>query len=283
MIKERKVRFDGVAPFGMEIRYIDILPDDPDNTYEHHIHEGCEIYVNITGDVSFMVEDKIYPVRSGSAIITRPYEYHHCIYHSNEHHEHLWMLFDGKGNESLLPLFYDREPGENNLIELSEKQMAKVKELFGGIISKERSKACEAADFLRIITILENADGSSDDISDTVPKDISGAIAFIGENLGNVFTVSDVAKAAHISVNTLERRFLEILKVTPSGYIKSRRLARAAELLPSCSSVGEVCDKCGFQDYSNFIAVFKKQFGITPLKFKKMYKKNTSATVEEKE
>jgi len=280
VIEERKLRFDGVAPFGMEIRYIDILPDDPDNTHEHHIHEGCEIYVNITGDVSFMVENKIYPVRSGSVIITRPYEYHHCIYHSDEHHEHLWMLFDGKGNEELLSLFYDRNIGENNLIELSEKQRDKVKELFEHIINKERSPACEAADILRIIAILENADGKTKELSESVPVDISRAVAFIGENLGNIFTVSEVAKAAHISVNTLERRFLEVLKVTPSGYIKSRRLARAAELLPSCSSVGEVCERCGFQDYSNFIAVFKKQFGITPLKFKKMYKKKVLVSAE---
>lgn len=280
MIKERKVRFDGVAPFGMEIRYIDILPDDPDNTYDHHIHEGCEIYVNITGDVSFMVEDKIYPVRSGSAIITRPYEYHHCIYHSNEHHEHLWMLFDGKGNEELLPIFYNRNVGENNLIELSEKQRDKVKELFERIIGKESSRVCEAADILRIIAILENADGETEELPESVPTDISRAVEFIGENLGNVFTVSQVAKAAHVSVNTLERRFLEVLKVTPSGYIKSRRLARAAELLPSCSSVGEVCEKCGFQDYSNFIAIFKKQFGITPLRFKKLYGEDSSVSTE---
>ena len=126
-----------------------------------------------------------------------------------------------------------------------------------------------------ISELLENPDGSLDKLSDSVPADISRAIAFIGENLGNVITVSEVAKAAHISVNTLERRFLDILKVTPSGYIKSRRLARAAELLPLCSSVGEVCEKCGFQDYSNFIAIFKKQFGVTPLKFKKMYEKKS--------
>ena len=275
MLEERNMRLDGIAPFGIQIRKVDVFPDDPENTHDHHIHERCEIYVNITGEVSFMVEDKIYPVRSGSVIITRPYEYHHCIYHGNEHHKHLWMLFDGKGNEELLPLFYSRNIGENNLIELSEKQLDKVKELFDSIIHKKQSPACETADFLRIITILENADGSLDKLSDSVPADISRAIAFIGENLGNVITVSEVAKAAHISVNTLERRFLDILKVTPSGYIKSRRLARAAELLPLCSSVGEVCEKCGFQDYSNFIAIFKKQFGVTPLKFKKMYEKKS--------
>lgn len=276
LVEGRVVEYGGLAPFKLQIKYVDILPDDPTNTHEDHIHGECEIYINLTGDVSFMVENKIYPIKSGSVIITRPCEYHHCIYHSNESHEHLWILFESHGNESVLPLFFERPLGENNLIRLSEKQKLKVLEICKAIIHGEHSEKQRLADFMRILCILENADGSLDGPSDSVPEDISSAIEFIGENLGSVFTVADVAKYAHISVNTLERRFLEVLKTTPSGYIKSRRLARAAELLPSCKSVGEVCEECGFRDYSNFIAIFKKQFGVTPLKFKKTHEKRMS-------
>ena len=34
-----------------------------------HIHEVCEIYVNLTGDVSFIVEDAVYPIKPGDIII----------------------------------------------------------------------------------------------------------------------------------------------------------------------------------------------------------------------
>lgn len=271
MEKGKIINCKGFAPFGFNIKYVDILPDDPTNVKDDHIHGECEIYINLTGNVSFIVENRIYPIKSGSVIITRPFEYHHCIYHSNESHGHLWILFECSGNESLLPFFFDRPLGEDNLIQLSEIQKSKVYDLCMKIIQSENSEMENLTDFMRILCILENADGSFEGLSDSVPEDISKAIEFIGENLGNAFTVSDTARAAHISVNTLERRFLEVLKTTPSSYIKSRRLARAAELLPVCNSVGEVCEKCGFQDYSNFICVFRKQFGITPLKYKKMH------------
>ena len=161
--------------------------------------------------------------------------------------------------------------GTNNLIELSEKQKNKVTELCLDIIRKDKSGICEISDFLRILGILENGESETDTLPENIPADIAAAVEFIGENLGNIFTVSDVAKYAHISVNTLERRFIEVLDFTPSQYIKSRRLARAAELLPSSESVSDVCEKCGFRDYSNFIAIFKKQFGVTPLKYKKLH------------
>ena len=48
----------------------------PLNHNESHIHKECEIYINLSGDVSFEVENHIYPISRGSVIITRPYEYH---------------------------------------------------------------------------------------------------------------------------------------------------------------------------------------------------------------
>lgn len=282
MIEGKKLAYSGISPFDAIIKHIEISPDDPSNVYDDHIHEQCEIYLNLTGDVSFMVENKIYPVSSGSVIITRPCEYHHCICHSNDSHEHIWMLFDGDSNKRLFDMFYDRPMGEGNLICLSENQKNIVLELSLDIIRDGADTIIGISKFLQILSILENADGKTENLTKAIPTDISNAIAFIGENLGNPFTVSDVALDAHISVNTLERRFVEYLGTTPSAYIKKRRLARAAELLLSDASVGEVGEKCGFSDYSNFIRHFRNHFGITPLKYKKLHRtQNESA--EEKE
>lgn len=280
MIEGSKFTYSGISPFEIEIKHIDIFPDDPSNVNDDHIHEMCEIYVNLTGNVSFMVENKIYPVSSGSVIITRPCEYHHCIYHSNDRHDHLWILFNGDSNKSLLDIFYNRKKGEGNLICLSEKQKKRVLELSLDIIRDGTDSIKGLSSFLQLLSILETADGKSEAVSETVPEDISRAVAFIGENLGNSFTVSDVAAYAHVSINTLERRFVDVLGTTPSAYIKKRRLARAAELLPTASSVGDVSEKCGFSDYSNFICLFRKQFGITPLKYKKLHATKTTSAEE---
>ena len=58
-----------------------------------HIHDFYEIYINISGDVSFLVEDTLYSIKRGDMIITAPNEIHRCIYHSSCVHEHfcIWI------------------------------------------------------------------------------------------------------------------------------------------------------------------------------------------------
>ena len=60
-----------------------------------HIHSFCEVYVNVSGDVSFVVEGKVYPIGYGDVIITKPNEFHHCVFHSERAHEHYCLWIDG--------------------------------------------------------------------------------------------------------------------------------------------------------------------------------------------
>ena len=111
----------GLAPFTFRLEYAEQHPTPL--LYEatpHHVHEECELYLCLEGDVSFMVEDQVYPMTRGSVILAHPYEYHHCIYHSNVPNTYYWILFTADGNEKLLNLFFDREKGTHNLIRLSD-------------------------------------------------------------------------------------------------------------------------------------------------------------------
>ena len=47
-----------------------------------HSHDCYEIYINISGDVSFLVNDKLYAVQSGDLIVARPGEMHVSIVQS---------------------------------------------------------------------------------------------------------------------------------------------------------------------------------------------------------
>lgn len=88
-------RFASLNGVSYQIKYSDrfIAKDDPSND-EAHIHNCYEIYLNITGDVSFLVNDKLYSIHSGDAVLTRPGEVHHCIYRSSCVHAHFCLWFD---------------------------------------------------------------------------------------------------------------------------------------------------------------------------------------------
>lgn len=48
---------------------------------------------------------------------------------------------------------------------------------------------------------------------------------------------------------------------TINKYITARRISIAKSLLSNGLSINDVCIKCGFNDYSNFLKAFKKAVG----------------------
>lgn len=260
------VMFKGINEFNLMISYKNEYPQYIDAESESHIHSGCEIYINLSGDVSFAVEDKIYPIASGDIIITRPYEYHHCIYHSNMKHKHFWILFSSQGNEEFLDLFYNRKCGENNLLSLPSENFDELVSLCHKIYLQKDSPG-NHYEFFKLIHLLQSAESRS--ISDKLyPEDIIYAFKYINNNFTQKISVQDIAKGAHVSVNTLERHFNDFFNISPYSYIQKKRLANGAKLLSEGYSVTEVSERCGFSDYSYFISLFKKTYGITPYKYK---------------
>lgn len=112
---ENAIEMPGLRPFRLRITH-SILRTEPGADSASHIHDECEIYVNMSGKVSFMVENRLYPVGWGDIILSRPYEYHHCVSHSNQPHEHYWILFTASGNEALLRPFFDRSLGRGTAL-----------------------------------------------------------------------------------------------------------------------------------------------------------------------
>lgn len=268
VLKIKKEFFGGIKPFEMTATYIEIDSRSPLNVYDDHIHNECEIYINLSGDVSFAVENSVYPVMPGGIIITRPLEYHHCIYHTNKLHKHFWILFSAAGNERLFDIFYKRELGKNNLLMLPAD---KTEELFS--LCHNLTDGCEEETekyhrFFKLINLLNSANAVNapdNSVGDSIIK----AINCINNNLSRNISVTEIARECNVSVNTLERRFLRELNISPSAYIRKKRLANAAKLLSEGHSVTEAAEMSGFADCSNFILLFKKAYQITPLQYKK--------------
>ncbi len=265
--KKVQLHFDALAPFNFKVAYQDISGEMHTNKYDSHVHPECEIYINITGNVSFMVEKKIYPIVPGSIIITRPYEYHQCLFHSDAWHKHFWILFSAQGNEHLFPQFFDRKKGENNLLMLPVDKREELISLCHSIANGTGSEAEKYSSFFRLIRLLELASVDKSHC-DSIAPDVVGALSYIDENFDSPITVKELAENVHVSVNTLERHFKEAINYSPSEYIKRKRLARAASLLHSGATVMQACNESGFSDYSGFITLFKKNYGVTPLKYR---------------
>ncbi len=214
-----------------------------------------------------MVEGNIYQVKRGSAIITKPGEWHHCIYNSEDEHKLFWILFSPEGNERLFTKFLERKSGENNLICLSEKNSEALIEICRKLLHSPLSEVKKYMLFFELISYIEDASDTAP--TGNIPCDVKDAISFINNNISSKITINQLAAHSLVSIKTLERHFIQYLKMSPADYTRYKKLITSAEMLQSGKSVTESAMDCGFCDTSNFICNFKKYFKMTPLEYKK--------------
>ncbi len=112
-------------------------------------------------------------------------------------------------------------------------------------------------------------------------KFLENVIDTIELNIGNEnFALETLAEEVNMSVSQLNRKLNALIEQPPGHLIRSLRLQRSADLLKqNAGNVAEICYKVGFGDQANFSKAFKKQFGCSPLKYKKQFENNNHSTL----
>ena len=243
-------------------------------TDDAHIHDYCEIYFNISGNVSFAVENKVYPVNTGDIIISKPNEIHYCIYHSDQLHTCycFWVKASAEYSYLLSP-FLQRAAGEKNRITLSHNDKEKLRTLFDNMLACQDKKPMSAENLSAVAEVLALIEKNKDrtEPSAGLPARLEEILKYTDENFKSDCTVNMLCEKFFISRSSLYREFKEWLDITPSKYIENRRLSSAKKLLEQGESVQATAEKSGFPDYSHFISLFKRRFGITPKKFQSKF------------
>lgn len=99
---------------------------------------------------------------------------------------------------------------------------------------------------------------------------LQSAVSFIESNLERELSVKTISKATNISKSALYDKFHKNYGCTLNEYINKKRIEKAKTLLKNTDySVDDIAGKTGFSSASYFSKCFKKQVGLSPLKYKK--------------
>jgi DNA-binding response OmpR family regulator len=86
----------------------------------------------------------------------------------------------------------------------------------------------------------------------------------------NRVTVLQIAEKLSMSISTLERWVIKHYNLTPKKYIIRSRLMKAEMMLrQNLGSIKDIAYTAGFNSAPYFCACFKKEYGISPMSFKK--------------
>lgn len=114
-----------------------------------------------------------------------------------------------------------------------------------------------------------------------VNEPLNTILSYIDANLSSPISVQELAKMAMISRRHLERLFRDTLGLTPKQYLIKKRTHEAARLLTETDlPLSRIALEVGFCDQSALNFYFRRELGITPLKFRRaatIWKENSTS------
>ncbi|MDE7395519.1 MAG: AraC family transcriptional regulator [Clostridiales bacterium] len=96
---------------------------------------------------------------------------------------------------------------------------------------------------------------------------------YFDEHFTEIDDVSDVCKSLYVNKYYLSHLFTKETGMPPVKYLISKRIELACKLLEtSDDNVADIGAKCGYTDPCYFNRVFKKVKGLTPLRYRYLFK-----------
>lgn len=103
-------------------------------------------------------------------------------------------------------------------------------------------------------------------------KPIRQACDYVSQHYGESIRLEDVAEAVKLSPSYFSTLFAKKTGQNFSDYVTSFKMKKACEMLSSSDmNINEIADKLGFPDSRYFSKLFRKNIGIKPTEYRKIY------------
>jgi AraC-like DNA-binding protein len=256
----------------------------PPPKMDFHLHERFEVYFFIAGDVNFIIEKKVYPMKSGDLLVINNRELHKSTFKSDAPYENIVIHFDPEIVQpfesifqyGLLDCFTERESGEHNKIHLQPQQLEEIMALYKRIdtlllLPSEETNLLLTIHFIELLVLLNRSFRNNTALSESsaVSEKLAPVLDYIDHHLDQDLTLEMLERQVYMNRYYLSRLFRQSTGSTIHSYILMKRISRAKKLLHDGHNVTEACQMSGFNDYSNFIRMFKRIVGMPPGQYRK--------------
>ena len=122
---------------------------------------------------------------------------------------------------------------------------------------------------LRLLNVFFNSQGDDLTYNNFADNIIYKVASYINDNMDKNITVSDLAELMGYNTNYFTTLFKSHTNTTPKQYIIDVKLKRAMALLQGTSySMQEIADMTGFINQYYFSTSFKKNYGLSPSRYR---------------
>lgn len=108
-------------------------------------------------------------------------------------------------------------------------------------------------------------------VEDVIERAVGRVIDFMHENLGEQFTIDDMAKTAMYSKFHFSRAFQRVTGVSPGRFLAAIRLQEAKRLLVCTSlAVTDISHRVGYTSVGTFSSRFRSSVGVSPTMYRQL-------------
>ena len=100
------------------------------------------------------------------------------------------------------------------------------------------------------------------------PGAVARATEYLQDNLERQVPLAELSQISGVSAFQLCREFAARLHISPGAFIRSRRVARAQELIRAAEDLSGVAASCGFADQAHMTRLFRTVVGCTPAQWR---------------
>lgn len=246
-----------------------------------HIHNCYEIYFSISGGKQFLVDNRFYDIVPGDIFFINQYESHYLTQIDREVHERIVIsiypdfLRSISSSETDLSYCFSHRDGDSTHKLHLDTEMSRR---FIYLIHKIADADGYGADLTELYTFTElmvflnkifyrSSHNKQLECFITNHAKVDDILTYINRHISENLTLETLSAHFYLSGSYLCRIFKSTTGTTINKYITARRITIAKALLNEGLSVTEACEKCGFNDYSNFLKAFTKAVGISPKKY----------------
>lgn len=251
-----------------------------DDGHVAHSHKHYEIFQVLDGNITCIIDSKIYKMKKGDVALVRPLDFHVIQVEGDVYVRRVLeftpnaLMMEQTARDLLLHPFRSGRKKFNNYLPAPIIEGSNFNQLFQKISEHAKAEKDAIVDvqialllssiLLTLHTLTKNNDGD-DDYKNNVCHMI---INYINKNITKRITLSDMERELNLSKYYLSHEFSKQMGIPIAKFIIEKKMLYAEQLIESGVSPTEASDMVAY-NYPNFYTNYKRIFGHSPKERKK--------------
>lgn len=249
---------------------------------EFHQHPFYELFFFFSGNVNYTIEGKTYKLHPGDILLTNSLDIHRPEILPGKPYERVVLWLEDRffeqlraGGDDLASCFADAARRDYRCVHPNHSSFIRMRTLCSRISQAQGSRALGSYTlvYAYLFEFLVEVCRCYFDQANLLPADvtenekINSILDYINKNITLNLSLDSIASQFYISKFYLSRQFKRFTGMGIYQYIIKKRVTISRDLLRGGASVMDACMGCGFNDYSNYLKAFKREFNRNPRDF----------------